>query len=536
MPVEKINNSDTLRVGKDKINEVIDLGNQIVVDSANATSTANGAVDIANGAVTTANTAKTTADATATQLETVIIESGTSDAEVLAARTDGNTAETFPTVGGRLDSVTSQVVQAEEDLKQRTLNVRQPPFNLKADGTDETTALQAVADYVKNYGSPLEITFPAGTYLYTQSPNWGIPDVTILGVGKPIFKYTGTDKAFIVDASPDLIRRYYENITIKDIIIEGNANCLNGMFRRNISRSLFENIEVREINSTSGKAFNLTWGVSNIHRKLVHSINSHYTLNMGYDGIFISNTDVGGDKSTNETFYDSCIEGSSIGARVFVGDNINFIGGTLEACKIYGAVFGAETRGCSLYGIAMEANGTADVSDGGKLNKFINSYTQKDFLIGATSEQCKIDGGFHQKITIASAAKNPVVEDIYVSQYAVGGGIIHNNNLTARIRNVIDRQSGVILYGQTAMSPVKSRTGITVGASPFQYDNTTQFPKLVNISAGTITQILWGNGGDVFELYGSTTKGQSNGQFLLMPGDYLKVSYSVAPAMNFIPR
>ncbi|MDX1769891.1 MAG: alanine-zipper protein [Planococcaceae bacterium] len=123
MTVEKIRYTDYLKQGTDKLNQVVDLGNQIVVDAANANSkadtaisTANGAVVTADGAVTTANTAKTTADATATQLETVIIESGTSDAETLAARIDGNTGESYPTVGGRLDSVTSQLTKTVEKI------------------------------------------------------------------------------------------------------------------------------------------------------------------------------------------------------------------------------------------------------------------------------------------------------------------------------------------------------------------------------------------------------------------------------------
>jgi hypothetical protein len=417
-----------------------------------------------------------------------------------------------------------------------SLNVK--TMGVVGDGvTDDTLALQSVRDHLLSLPENNRyIFFPAGTYLYTNSPNWAMNGLKMTTSGEVIFKYTGNGKAFVLDASSDGVRRFYERISIKDIIIEGSANTLHGFYRRNIVRSHFENIEVREINPTSGKAFSLWFGVSNLHINLKHSINLHNTVNMAYDGLFLTNSDVGGDKPTNETFINLTIEGASIGIRIFVGDNINFMGGTSEACSIYGIVTGVDTRICKFIGMALEANGTADISDAGKLNNFDNCYTQKDVLLSANSVNPVVKGGFHQKITIDAASKNPVIENIYISQYATGGTIVVNGNKTAKITNVINMQDSSLVYGLYPMSPTKARTGITVGASPFQYENTSQFPQLVNISGGTISQILWGNGGDVFELFGATTKGQNNGQFLLMPGDFLKVSYSAAPAMNYIPR
>jgi len=79
MPAERILDGDTLKVGKEKLNKAIEQANKSEVGSAQAITMANGATSIANNAVAKA-------DETQTQLNNVIIESGTSDAEVIQAR------------------------------------------------------------------------------------------------------------------------------------------------------------------------------------------------------------------------------------------------------------------------------------------------------------------------------------------------------------------------------------------------------------------------------------------------------------------
>lgn len=70
-------------------------------------------------AVTDATEAKTKADSVEQQLNTLIIESGTSDAETLAARTDTTTSTTYPTLGDRLDNASEQI--SEKATKEELL-------------------------------------------------------------------------------------------------------------------------------------------------------------------------------------------------------------------------------------------------------------------------------------------------------------------------------------------------------------------------------------------------------------------------------
>lgn len=83
-----------------------------VIDTSNdALGVAKRAESKSDGAVYTAGYAKITADATAQQLETLIVESGTSDAEVIAMRTNRGNGKTYPTAGARLDDEINQITR-----------------------------------------------------------------------------------------------------------------------------------------------------------------------------------------------------------------------------------------------------------------------------------------------------------------------------------------------------------------------------------------------------------------------------------------
>ncbi|MBZ5749082.1 right-handed parallel beta-helix repeat-containing protein [Metabacillus rhizolycopersici] len=62
-----------------------------------------------------------------------------------------------------IDEITEELAKTVNDLAQREINVRQPPFNLKADGSDESSVIQEILDLAKNEGS-VRIYFPKGIY------------------------------------------------------------------------------------------------------------------------------------------------------------------------------------------------------------------------------------------------------------------------------------------------------------------------------------------------------------------------------------
>lgn len=74
-------------------------------------------------------------------------------------------------------------------------------------------------------------------------------------------------------------------------------------------------------------------------------------------------------------------------------------------------------------------------------------------------------------------------------------------------------------------------SGITPGASPYTYQNTLGYPADVIVSGGTVSAIAFSRDNATFYTIGPTS-----GMFALSPYDYLRVTYTVAPTMTFIPR
>ena len=76
------------------------------------------------------------------------------------------------------------------------------------------------------------------------------------------------------------------------------------------------------------------------------------------------------------------------------------------------------------------------------------------------------------------------------------------------------------IYTAAQMMPRKS---IVVGASPFIYVNTGYLPQRVDVIGGTVSSIEYSNDGSTYDVV--------SGSQMVMPGDMLRVTYSVAPTM-----
>jgi hypothetical protein len=148
---ERNKHNENLRKIEAKYNEAKATASQAVSESTDA-------LVKSTDALAKSTAADIKSDATAQQLETIVIENGTSDAETLAARTDGNTAQYFPTLGKRLDSHATQLADtalksearlkveklALEDMSAETLSAIQggegTSFNLLSVPQNESVA------------------------------------------------------------------------------------------------------------------------------------------------------------------------------------------------------------------------------------------------------------------------------------------------------------------------------------------------------------------------------------------------------------
>jgi hypothetical protein len=72
---------------------------------------------------------------------------------------------------------------------------------------------------------------------------------------------------------------------------------------------------------------------------------------------------------------------------------------------------------------------------------------------------------------------------------------------------------------------------ITVGASPYTFQNTNTYPADVVVNGGTVSAVAFSRDNVTFY-----TVGQINGMFALSSYDFLRVTYTLAPTMTLVPR
>src|SRR5699024_10469612 len=168
------------------------------------------------------------------QLDKIIVESGTSDAEVVQSRLAYN-GEEFTTLKNRLD-------KRDENLLTRTINAID--FGIVGDGvTDDTATIQSALDYAKDNGG--ELFLPEGTYLISSTLylngvtlRGNIGNIFVSGKGTIIKCATKDFKA--VDQVSTAVKDIQFNIS--NIIIE---DALVGLELNYVINSKYENIYVK---------------------------------------------------------------------------------------------------------------------------------------------------------------------------------------------------------------------------------------------------------------------------------------------------
>lgn len=100
------------------------------------------------------------------------------------------------------------------------------------------------------------------------------------------------------------------------------------------------------------------------------------------------------------------------------------------------------------------------------------------------------------------------------------------------IQSTVDQDVQFIAFGEINSDPVpraQPAVAITPGASPYSY--TASFDGSVIVNPGTVSAIAISRDGTTF-----FTTGVTAGMFPMSRGDILKVTYTVAPTMTFLPR
>lgn len=148
MPAERINYTDTLRIGTDKINGAIDAANLAESVSASAD--------------TKATTALSNSESTQTQLDTIVIN-GDSSVEAAQARVDATGTTTYTTLKARLDAenqnLTAQLDENEWQIKKNKEYAEKRAIVLnQIANPNYFAAVQGNKVYIVNYRSLLSST------------------------------------------------------------------------------------------------------------------------------------------------------------------------------------------------------------------------------------------------------------------------------------------------------------------------------------------------------------------------------------------
>jgi hypothetical protein len=183
----------------------------------------------------------------------------------------------------------------------------------------------------------------------------------------------------------------------------------------------------------------------------------------------------------------------------------------------------------SAFGNASSATGTGSSAFGYGAKALANHAT----AIGDTVFANNLDSssfGFHASASAdgATALGFNAVGDV-VNAVSVGA--------TGTERKIVHLAAGSAATDAVNLSqvvPTSSTTlpsGITVTASPFVYHNVAAFDADVIVSGGTVTEIAFSRNGSTYYVSGLLA-----GVIQLSPGDYVKVTYSVAPTETLVPR
>lgn len=395
-------------------------------------------------------------------------------------------------------------------------------FGAVGDGVaDDTTALQAAI----NSGKPIFI--PSGTYLYSSLTNLAQNNITIKGDGSncTVLKFTGTGIALDLGTSSG----FRQGVNLSGLTIEGNTNTTIIVRATCIARSMWEDINAREANSSTGIGFVFRACMLNKFESLVCSQDRNAMTHIPTEGFNIEALAPYGN-SSNNTWVNLYAEGAgaipgsiNIGVRITGGDQNTFISGSPESCKTYGLLVGAGCRYNTFIGVGFEnLNATADVADAGISSRYINCYSSESFVIQDRS--CVVQGGYFERIQIDNTASRARVQDVTINNWATGSGGFVDNGIASFYSNIYDIDANAFIYLR------HDRTNITVSGNPTTWANSTgQFVEVV-VQTGTLTQVRMIRGSDSWLLPISVPN-----SYLVGPNDSIEFSYSVAPLLSYVP-
>lgn len=259
----------------------------------------------------------------------------------------------------------------------------------------------------------------------TGGVNFAEQGLVIKGGGATLM-YVGPGRAFQLD-SANGIGGFLEEMCVDDLLIVGNPAVTDGFYNRGIVRSVFRNIEVRDV---SQKAFNILHGVSNHYDSLRYSPRP---LNASVDpasvhaqhGLYL---DANGDGyyTANCVFTNPVMEDfSGIGCEMADASGCLVSGGTFEACAT-GLIVGAKCRDNTIAKNWLEGNTSTDAviyGSGTGLwgNRFLSPSSNLNVQVEASAKGTWFaGGGYIRAVSIAPGATGTSFHQVGVDENLSG--------------------------------------------------------------------------------------------------------------------
>lgn len=255
--------------------------------------------------------------------------------------------------------------------------------------------------------------------------NFAKQGMVIKGGGATL-KYEGAGICFQLDTG-GANGQFLEEMCVDDLLIIGNVNATDGFYCRGIVRSVFRNIEVRDV---SKKAHHILHGVSNHYDSLRYSPRTFATptnpaVVHAEHGLYISNNGAGY-YTANCVFTNPVMEDfNGIGCALADASGNMLMGGTFEACAT-GVIIGATSRDNTIAKNWFEANTSTDavVYGNGTCfwgNRFVSTPTNPNIQIENGAGNTSFSGGgYIRSVRIAPNAIGTSFHQVGVDQNLSG--------------------------------------------------------------------------------------------------------------------
>lgn len=385
------------------------------------------------------------------------------------------------------------------------------------DNTARMLALRAHVLALSAAGKRVELTWPAGQYIYSQSPNWAISGLVMRAAGEVWMIHIGSGEAMLFDGS-------YVEGGVRGIIVEGdfrvypNAGSTQGI--------LIQYCHVSDIRLTSkgaGTGFQAIFIESCVCTvfRIRASTNDGGWYNTPTMALYVSQAEPGLQTSYC-LFINPVLEGSPIAAFLDGAMGNTFLGGTLEATTNIGLQLTGNAIQNKFYTIDFEENANYDVFCEGLNNEFISCDTLKRLTIAAGNGNM-VFGGLHQLVEVLAPADRTLLSSFKYNRVS-GTAYPTDAGTRTRFRDLTN-----IGTGRQHNAP-PTVTQLTVGPSPYNYTNNTGNDVSIHVIPGTMTGVSIVRAGQF--LPAST----SYGNYHLSPGDGIQIEYSAVPAVFLMPR